>query len=330
MISLADPWFLILLPLPYLVLRFAPPVTRTGGALRIPGVIGERLLGRARAGESIALKLGLPALIWLFLILALTGPRLIVPTPALPTSGRDIVIALDLSGSMVEEDFYIDDRVVSRLDAVKHVGSEFARRRAGDRVALVIFGSKAYYATPFTFDTEAVAQAINEATIGLSGRATSISDALGLSLKRLDASEAASKVVVLLSDGGNNSGAATPRDAARLAREKGVRVHTIAMGPRDVTNAGDERDVVDTVTLKAIADISGGQTFRVKTTEDLIAVTEDLDRLEATTAEGTAAEVYAELWVWPALLALFLLAARQLGFEPRLRRKQAQLQGELA
>jgi Ca-activated chloride channel homolog len=330
MISLADPWFLFLLPLPLLILRLAPPVTRTGGALRIPGVIGERLLGKHRAGESVAQNLGLPVAIWVLLVVALAGPRLIVPTPALPTSGRDIVIALDLSGSMVEEDFFIDDRQVSRLDAVKHVGTEFARRRAGDRVALVIFGSKAYFATPFTFDTEAVARAIDEATIGLSGRATSISDALGLSLKRLVQSDAASKVIVLLSDGANNSGAATPRDAARLAREKGVRVHTIAMGPRDVTNPGDERDVVDTVTLKAIADISGGQTFRVKTTDDLVAVTEELDRLEASPTEGVAAEIYAELWTYPAALALLLLTTQQLGVRLLSRRSEPVAKGHMA
>ena len=143
-------------------------------------------------------------------------------------------------------------------------------------------------------------------------------------------SEAASKVIVLLSDGSNNSGAATPRDAARLAREMGVRVHTIAMGPRDETNAEGVRDVVDTVTLKAVADISGGQTFRVKTTEDLIAVTQDIDRLEATAAEGVAAEIYAELWIYPAILALFLLAAGQLGLIPAPLRKPRKAEEQVA
>jgi Ca-activated chloride channel family protein len=177
-------------------------------------------------------------------------------------------------------------------------------------VALIVFGSDAYYAAPFTFDTEAVARRIETAEIGISGRATNVSDALGLALKRLAVSEAESRVVILLSDGVNNAGATNPRGVAALAAEQGVRVHTIAMGPRDLETAEEgERGVVDAATLRAISEISGGESFRVRTMDDLVAVGEALDRLEATDADGLAAEVWTALWLWPAAAAAMLALA---------------------
>ncbi|MEM8538746.1 MAG: VWA domain-containing protein, partial [Pseudomonadota bacterium] len=221
--------------------------------------------------------------------------------------GRDLAIVLDLSGSMVRDDFYLDGAQISRLEAVTRVGANFARRRAGDRVALVVFGSQAYYAAPFTYDTEGIARRIEEATIGISGRATSISDGLGLALKRLAVSDAESKVVILLSDGINNSGATEPRGVAQLAAELGVRVHTIAFGPKDLTTAAEgERGVVDAATLRAMSEISGGESFRVRSTEDLIAVTQALDELETTQGDGLAAELWHDYWAWPAGLAALL------------------------
>ncbi|MEO0994020.1 MAG: VWA domain-containing protein [Pseudomonadota bacterium] len=302
----ADPLFLLLLAVPLLA-RLLPEAGREGGAaLLVPEGIGA-LLGRgaARAGRALW-RTALPLLLWASLITALAGPRLLVPNPALPVSGRDLVIALDLSGSMVREDFLIDGREVSRLAALKHVATRFVLGRGGDRVTLVIFGSRAYVASPPSFDVQAVATAIETAEIGISGRATGISGALGLALKRLGQSEAASRVVILLSDGVHNSGPVEPRDAARLASEQGVRVHTIAMGPRDLTNPGGERDAVDAATLRAIAERSGGTAFRVRTTDDLLAVAEEIDRLEAISGDGPAALVHRSLWLYPALLALGL------------------------
>ncbi|WP_417211205.1 VWA domain-containing protein [Antarctobacter sp.] len=308
MFELATPYALLLLPLPLLAARLLPPMRAGGAALAVPEHIGSVLIAAGRSGAGGAPKLLrqiLPWLIWGLTVLAISGPRMPQPVNALKVSGRDLAIALDLSGSMVRDDFYMDGAQVTRLEAVVAVGADFARRRAGDRVALIVFGSEAYYATPFTFDTEAVARRIEEATIGISGRATNISDALGLALKRMAKSEAATRVVILLSDGANNAGATNPQGVAQLAAEMGVRVHTIALGPKDETTAEEgERGVVDATTLRAISDISGGQSFRVKTTDDLVAVTAELDRLEATDSDGLAAEVYREFWIWPAALAL--------------------------
>ncbi len=259
---------------------------------------------------------GLPALLWLALVVALAGPRIVTPSLATPVSGREIMIALDLSGSMITKDFELDGEKAQRVDVVKRVASAFARRRKGDRLALVLFGSDAYFATPQTYDVEAVASAIEEATIGISGRATGISGALGLALKRLGESDAASKVLILLSDGVNNSGAVKPRDAAQLAKDLDVRVHTIALGPDDLEEgASAQKGGVDSETLRAIARISGGTAFRVKTTVDLENVAREIDRLEGSDRVGPTAEFYRDLWIWPALLAF--LAALGVLFDRR-------------
>ncbi len=308
MFDLADPWMLLLLPLPLLALRLFGAAPMSGGALLLPDRIGTALIA-AGAGQGMGgrTRIGAMWLIWLLLIVALAGPRDLAPVSALKVTGRDLAIVLDLSGSMVRDDFTLDGRPVTRLEAVTTVGADFARRRGGDRVALVVFGSEAYFASPFTFDTASVAQRIEEATIGISGRATNISDGLGLALKRMKDSTAATRVVILLSDGVNNAGATNPRGVAGLAASMGVRVHTIALGPRDLSVAEEgENGVVDAATLQAISDISGGSSFRVRTTEDLIEVTRALDRLEATESDGLAAEVYRDDWPWPAALAALL------------------------
>ncbi len=185
MIDLAAPLALLLLPLPLLA-QWLPPAAGSGAALIVPDRVGARLgAGAGRAAARQARPDLATALAWALLVLALAGPRQLAPVPALAVSGRDLAIALDLSGSMVREDFQLDGQSLSRLDAVKRVGAAFARGRAGDRVALIVFGSDAYYAAPFTFDTEAVARRIEAAEIGISGRATNIADAMGLALKRM-------------------------------------------------------------------------------------------------------------------------------------------------
>lgn len=307
-IELADPLALLLLPLPLLAMRLLPTHASRGPALSVPEGLGRGLLARTGEGDMPRWRpVLLPGLVWLLLVLALAGPRQLAPVAALKVSGRDLAFAIDLSGSMVRDDFHLDGAQVTRLEAVQTVAADFVRRRAGDRIALIVFGSEAYYAAPFTFDTEAVARRIEEATIGISGRATNIADALGLALKRLEQSMAKARVVILLSDGVNNAGSTNPRAVAKLAADLGIRVHTIALGPKDTeTGAVGERGVVDAATLRAISDLSGGTSFRVRTTEDLVEVAKALDRLEATDSDGLAAEVFREFWVWPAALAAAL------------------------
>ncbi|GJE49462.1 hypothetical protein GOFOIKOB_2498 [Methylobacterium tardum] len=321
--DLAAPWALLALPLPLLAARLIPPEPEGGsGALRVPGT----LVGDGRTGADLAARGRRRALLtwtlWIALVAALSVPRLVLPAAALPASGREIMIAMDLSGSMERRDFALDGETVNRLTAVKRVGTDFIRRRAGDRIGLVIFADQAYVAAAPSFDTAAVARALDEATIGISGRSTGIGDGLGLALRRLDPRDAggeaasgakpgekAAKAVILLSDGANNAGQTAPKDVAELARELGIKVYTIALGPRDMADADGEQDVVDTETLRDMAQASGGEAFRVRTTDDLVRVADAIDRLEGGRALAPPLPLRRDLWPWPAALALLAAAA---------------------
>ncbi|AWN34972.1 VWA domain-containing protein [Methylobacterium radiodurans] len=319
-LDLATPLALLLLPLPWLAARLLPAEAEgSSGALRVPASLVPD------AGEAGAIasrgrrRTWLIWTLWAALVLAVAGPRLVLSGVALPASGREIMLAMDLSGSMERRDFALDGETVSRLQAVKRVGADFIRRRAGDRIGLVIFADQAYVAASPTFDTASVARALEEAGIGLVGRSTGIGDGLGLALRRLDPRDAgteagqlapvSAKVVVLLSDGANNAGQTAPRDVAALARDLGIRVHTIALGPRDLANADGEQDVVDTETLREMAEVSGGRAFRVKTTEDLVAVADSIDAIEGGRAKAPPVPLRRDLWPWPAALALLCAAA---------------------
>lgn len=299
--DLAFPLALALLPLPLLI-RLLPPRAAQGGLLVPPHVLQGTAGGRARGGWWPA------ALAWVLLVLALAGPQVQRPSALLPASGRDIVLALDLSGSMEKRDFSLDGQPVSRLEAVKRVASGFVAARRGDRIGLVVFGDRAYVAQPVTFDVEAVARAIDEAQIGISGRATAISDGLGLAMRRLLDSDAPTRVVVLLSDGVATSGKVGAVDAARLAARHGIRVHTVALGPDDLETRPKSRDAVDARMLREMAEASGGTSFRVRGMADLRAMAATLDRLEPNPAERPPLQFRQSLWIWPAALALALLA----------------------
>jgi len=304
MIELAHPLALLLAPLPLLALRLLPPAPVESGALLTPERIGAAATARARPARATAARLAAPWLAWLALVAALAGPQTLTQTRALPASGRDVVLAIDLSGSMEREDFTLDDAPAARIDVVRRMAAAFARGRGGDRLGLVVFGDQAYVAAPLSFDVEAVAQAVEGMTIGLAGRSTAISDGLGLALKRLAASDARSRVAILLSDGTNTAGSVAPADAAALAAAMGVRVHTIAMGPLALSEGSTDRNAVDDVTLAAIAQASGGTAFRVRSQADFAAVNAALDALEASPTEQGVALARRALWVWPAALAL--------------------------
>jgi len=314
MVSLATPLVLALLPLPFLLRRFLPPLSGAGGGLVVPASIAARFGGDAAGvgGAGVAGRTLFAVVLWVCLVVALAGPRILVPQTVLPASDRDIVLVLDLSGSMDAEDFELDGKPARRLDAVKRVAASFVRGRGGDRIGLVIFAEEAFFATPLTFDVEAVARTIEEATIGISGRSTTISGGLGLALKRLEASPSKSRVVILLSDGVNTAGNVEPRDAAGLAGALGIRVHTIALGLYETSDDKKRRDAVDAQTLRAVAQMSGGTAFRVRTTADLEAVGQSIDAMESNQSERPAVEIYRDLWVYPAGLAFLAALALHL------------------
>lgn len=303
----AFPLALLLLPVPIAAAFLLPPRPAGAGALCVPTAVAEGLAaGEALAARSDRLQAALAWIAWALIVVALAGPQRVLPATALPASAREIVLVLDLSGSMERTDFRLGGKTVRRVDAVKEVAADFVRRRAGDRIGLVFFAEQAEMAAVPTFDVAAVEAAIRDASIGVLGRSTAIGDGLGLALKRLRESSSPSRVVVLLSDGTSTAGAVGPRAAADLARRLGIRVHTIALGVDETLSdtSGGVGSLVDTATLEAIAQTAGGQAFRVRSTEELRAVTDAIDALEAGEAEAPPAAIAEPLWPWPGALAL--------------------------
>jgi Ca-activated chloride channel family protein len=300
--SFAFPLVLILLPLPLLVRRLLGVRRVPDAALAVSGATFEAALPAAasrgdRAGTALL------AAAWITLVTALAGPQVPAARQLVGASGREILLSIDLSGSMTKEDFFLDGKPLSRLDAVKRVAARFVAARRGDRIGLVIFGDRAFVAQPSTFDVDAVARTIAAAQIGISGRSTAISDGLGLAAKRLAASDARSKVIVLLSDGVDTSGKVRAGDAAALAASHGIRVHTIALGPEDLETQPQSRDAVDAATLRAVAEAGGGTSFRVRTMDDLEAMAATLDRLEPNPMDRPPVRAWQPLWTWPAAAA---------------------------
>lgn len=306
--SFVAPWAVLLLPLPILLWRWLPARAADGGALALPPAIADAFrpadaVPARRHARGIMLCLA-----WALLVAALAGPRVERVLAVVPASGRDIVLALDLSGSMEREDFDLDGRQVSRLAAVQDVGARFVRGRTGDRVGLVVFGDRAYVAAALTHDAAAVAQVIETAQIGVSGKATAIADGLGLAIRRLRERDAESRVIVLLSDGQDTTGAVDPVAAAATASRLGIRIYTIALGPADLETDPSARDAVDSETLRRIAEGADGQTFRVRTTDDLLAVTDAIDRLEPSLADAPPIRAWQEFWPWLSAASLLCLA----------------------
>jgi len=304
--SFAFPWAFLFLPLPLVIRHFLATTHLASASLRVDTGTFAAAGSTPASGDRSGILLLIAA--WLLLVVALAGPQLPATTDLITSSGREIVLALDLSGSMVKEDFVLDGKPVSRLDAVKRVAARFVAARKGDRIGLVIFGDRAYVAQPPTFDVASVAHAIETAQIGISGRSTAISDGLGLATRRLMQSDAKSKVLILLSDGVDTSGKVGATDAARLAAGHGIRVHTIALGPDDLESQSQSRDAVDAAALRAMADAGGGTSFRVRSMDDLEAMAATLDEMEPNPMRRPPLHYWRALWVWPAAATLAILA----------------------
>ena len=313
MLEFASPWAPVLLVLPVLARLVLRPRAAAADVMQVPPSIAGLLEPAPIAARGAKLHRILPMAIWVLLVFSIAGPRQLETLELRPASGRDIVIALDLSGSMETEDFLLDGETVSRLAAVKAVATRFVEGRRGDRIGLVVFADRPYFATPLTFDVQAVSRAIEEVTIGISGRSTSISDSLGLSLKRLLDSDAESRVVILLSDGADTKGVVAPQAVAEVAARNDIRIHTIAMGPHDLSDSPGTEDAVDTRTLGEIADVSGGKLFRVRTMADLRSVTQAINSLEPSPVLAPPLQYWREYWIYPAAAALLLCMAYLVG-----------------
>lgn len=335
MITFLWPWAFVLLVLP-LAARFGlrPMPKSPQGALRVP--FFARLDGAGQgagpAGRAAWIKLALASLIWLLLVVALARPAMVGPQMPLPAEGRDIMMAIDLSGSMGREDFAVGGRATTRLDVVKTAADDFISRRTGDRIGLILFSDRAYVQAPLTPDRDVVRDLLDDAQVGLTGTETAIGDAIAIAVKRLKDRPAPERVLVLLTDGANNAGVMQPLAAAQLAADLGVRIYTIGVGAeRMVVNSAFGRQVVDPsqdldeATLSKVAEATGGQYFRAIDVAGLAGVYAAIDRIEPIADDPEFVRPTISLFYWPLGLALGLsvllaLSVLPLGqFAPRMK-----------
>ncbi|MEC7455247.1 MAG: VWA domain-containing protein [Pseudomonadota bacterium] len=313
MLSFVWPWFYLILPLPFLYRKLRRSANSESPYLESTILLSiaetqNRLVSSTSQRRLLILLL---IIAWLSLVTAIARPVNIGDPVALPTTGRDILLAVDISGSMEREDMIINGRQVNRLYAVKSVVSDFVNTREGDRLGLILFGERAYLQTPLTFDTKTLRDLLIEAQIGFAGNGTAIGDAIGLSVKKLKERPDSNRVLILLTDGSNTAGVLSPSEASDIAKKAKVKIYTIGIGDGRQRNQVlfgqtlvNQNNDLDERTLTAIADLTGGKYFRARDPRELRSIYDQLNKLEPIDQDEELLRPITSLFHWP--LALFL------------------------
>ncbi|GAA0203663.1 VWA domain-containing protein [Kangiella japonica] len=313
------PWLLLLLPLPLLIWWLEERKQRQQ-ALRAPLYLYWKM--QREQGKKVKGKFPwYNFLLWTLLVFAVARPTWVGDPVPLTSSGRDLMVSIDISGSMEMEDMELNNQAVNRLVAVKAIMKEFIKRRDGDRLGLILFGEQAYLQTPLTFDLKTVQIMLDETEIGLAGSSrTAIGDSIGLAVKQLKDRSAKNRVLILLTDGQNNTGVLNPLQAAELAEHAGVTIYTLGVGADRmvVRNSffGDRTinpsKELDEATLTAVAEKTGGQYFRARNTEELEKIYAKLDELEPVEDMDQSYRPSKALFYFPLLIVLLLSFAKVL------------------
>jgi len=315
----ADWWGAFLfIPLPWIIKYLLPPATAAEhSSLRVPFFDDLKELGAVtNITRTKGFTYRLTAhFIWFFLLLAASGIHWIGEPIKLPSEGRDLMIAVDLSKSMYQEDYQLKGDDVDRLTAVKSVMKEFIDRRKNDRLGLILFGSQAYLQSPLTFDRQIVGTLLDEAEIGIAGPKTAIGDAIGLAIKRLKDKPSESRVLILLTDGSNTAGHLSPIKAAELAASIDLKIYTIGIGAKEQLVRGlfgtfrnNPSKDLDESTLADIAKLTGGRYFRGEDMATLDEIYNLLDQLEPIESDQATLRPRRALYFWPLGMALVLSA----------------------
>ena len=309
-------WWPILfaIPLPVLVWLLPAKKNQQQIALKMPYVPTE-ISAPSRSGNTKWLPKAVATLVWVCLVLASAKPQWLGEPVSIPNQAREMMLAVDLSGSMETKDMLVNGRQVDRLVMIKSVLDDFIERRVGDRLGLILFADTAYLQAPLTFDRETVRTLLNEAVIGLVGEQTAIGDAIGLAVKRFQAKQDSNKVVVLLTDGQNTAGNISPEQALELAKNEGVTIYTIGVaadsmvvqsifGSRRINPARE----LDESMLSRLASETGGQYFRARDLESLAQIYQLLDELQPVEGEARKMRPQTSLYKYPLGAAVLLVA----------------------
>jgi Ca-activated chloride channel homolog len=308
MLELSQAWALLLLPLPFLM-RLLPAYKETRDSIRVPFFHtllelseedpqqGARVLQRDRAQQFLV------GFMWLCLVVGAAQPQWVGPPVEQQKSGRDLMIAVDLSGSMETRDFTAPDgETINRLEAVKVVLEDLAAERASDRLGLIVFGSASFLQVPFTDDHQVWSQLLAETDIGMAGQSTVFGDAIGLSIKLFQESGSSNRVLIMLTDGNDTGSTVPPIDAAKVASTHNIRIYTIAIG--DPGAVGE--DALDLETIERVSRITGGQHFQALDQKALEQAYKAIAELEPSLYETVSYRPKSSLHWLPIGLALIL------------------------
>ena len=294
---------LLALPLPILVRMFVPIRESKPPSLKVPffGAISAAGFAANAPSKSV---FAMAILIWLALVTAAARPVWIQERVQIPITGRDLLIALDISGSMQQRDFASGNE--SRFSAVQKIAGEFVNRRAGDRVGLILFGSQPYLYAPLTFDLDSVVDFLSHARVGFAGQQTAIGDTIGLAVKVLRKRSAENRLLILLTDGDNSAGSLDPLEGMQLAVEHGVRVFVIGIGidHSNLSSSAASRRPVNV--LPTIAESTGGVYFHASDAEALEAIYAAIDEFEPIETESQSHRLVTELYPWPLAVSIIL------------------------
>jgi Ca-activated chloride channel homolog len=319
MLQLAWPLAAAALVLPWLAARFAPQAAPVSLALRVPFLGEARAWAQAGGGLRPRARLLLALAAWAALVAAACRPQWLGEPVGVPASGRSLLLALDVSASMRNNVY----NAGMGLEVMRRTAREFIAARTGDRIGLIVFGSKAYVQAPLTFDLEAVAGMVDEAFIGLAGDGTALGDAIALGVARLRAMPRDQRVMILLTDGAATDGVMTVEDATRLARHHGVRIYAIGIGDVWVGGAPRRGEGLDEPALLRITGETGGRYFHVGDAGGLPRIYAALERYEPAARDERHYRPTGELYPWPLAGALALaLAAFAAGWRERRRARQ--------
>lgn len=316
MIELIWPWVWLLLPLPFLIRHFAPAAQQSEVALVVPFFSRFKNINEQTRDSQLSSSRStfwLALFIWCLLLAAASRPQWMGEPVPVSSSARDIIMAVDISGSMKRTDLKLNNEPVTRLEVIKHIVGEFVKQRKGDRLGLILFGTNAYLQAPLTFDLNTVNTLLDEAQIGMAGEHTAIGDAIGLAIKRLIKQPNAQHVLILLSDGGDNASEVKPQQAAELAAKEHIKIYTVGVGASEMeipslffSRTVNPSQDLDEETLKLIADKTGGQYFRAQSTEELQQIYNKIASLEPIKQDDQIYRPQISLLHYPLALAFLL------------------------
>jgi Ca-activated chloride channel family protein len=319
MFTFAWPYAFLLLPLFWLIQRYWTLSSKSHSAmLRVPLLARIQALKQSAAtvklqGRYLKMLLGIAA--WCLLVIACANPQWLGQPLPINQEGRNIMLTIDLSPSMQIPDLQRNNSTINRLQTVKEVADNFIEKRYGDKLGLILFGSRAYLQTPLTTDRKTVQHMLDDATIGLAGQSTAIGDAIGLGIKKLSTENIKSRILILFTDGGNNSGVIDPMDAAKLAQDNQIKIYTIGIGASKMMVRGlfgnqviNPSADLDEDLLKKVASMTHGQYFRAQDAKTLVSILDAINQLEPISTDNKTARPITSLFYWPLAAALLLFS----------------------